>query len=102
VKAVGSSPETLSSTPRHADEPFVANTSTMTSRAVVRPIEPGNSAICVHCGAPVKFVARAQLKQVIANVYERGSWNRVEHFHADCYGEAGAPYGEADTSGLRN
>ena len=94
--------ESLSSTPWHADEPFVANTSTMTSRAVMRPIEPGNSAVCVHCGAPVKFVARAQLKQVIANVYENGAWNRVEHFHADCYGEAGLPYGEADTSGLRN
>jgi hypothetical protein len=99
---IGSWAETLSSTPRRADEPFVANTSIMTSRAVVRPIEPGNSAVCVHCGAPVKFVARAQLKQVIANVYENGAWNRVEHFHADCYGEAGLPYGEADTSGLRN
>ena len=79
----------------------MANTSIMTSRAVVRPVEPGNSAVCVHCGAPVKFVARAQLKQVIANVYEAGTWNRVEHFHADCYEEAGQPYGEADTSGLR-
>ena len=79
----------------------MANTSIMTSRAVVRPVEPGNSAVCVHCGAPVKFVARAQLKQVIANVYEGGQWNRVEHFHADCYEEAGKPYGEADTTGLR-
>lgn len=67
---------------------------TMTkSRAVVRSIEPGNSANCVHCGAPVKFVARAQLRQVIANVYTDGNWARVEHFHADCYGEANEPYG---------
>jgi hypothetical protein len=65
------------------------------SRAVVRHIEPGNSANCAHCGAPVKFVARAQLRQVIANVYVDGSWDRVEHFHADCYGEAGEPYGPA-------
>ena len=65
------------------------------SRAVVRPIEPGNSAMCAHCGAQVKFVARAQLRQVIANVYENGTWLRVEHFHADCYGEAGKPYGDA-------
>ena len=65
-----------------------------TSRAVVRPIEPGNSAMCAHCGAQVKFVARAQLRQVIANVYVDGSWARVEHFHADCYIEAGQPYGE--------
>ncbi len=63
------------------------------SRAVERPIEPGNSANCAHCGAPVKFVARAQLRQVIANVYEDGKWKRVEHFHADCYSEAGTPYG---------
>ena len=65
-----------------------------TSRAVVRPIEPGNSAMCAHCGAPVKFVARSQGRQVIANVYADGAWVRVEHFHADCYGEAGEPYGE--------
>ncbi len=67
----------------------------MKSRAVVRTIEAGNSAMCAHCGAQVKFVARAQLKQVIANVYVDGQWNRVEHFHADCYGLAGEPYGPA-------
>ena len=65
-----------------------------TSRAVVRPIEPGNSAVCAQCGTPVKFVARTQGKQVIANVYEDGQWLRVEHFHADCYDEASQPYGE--------
>lgn len=42
----------------------------------------------------MKFVARAQLRQVIANVYVDGSWARVEHFHSDCYVEAGHPYGE--------
>lgn len=72
----------------------MAKTAMTTSRAVERAIEPGNSAICVHCGQPVKFVARAQLRQVIANVYVDGSWDRVEHFHADCYVEAGAPYGD--------
>jgi len=65
------------------------------SRAVERIIEPGNTAACARCGAPVKFVARAQLRQVIANVYVNGSWDRVEHYHADCYGEAGSPYGPA-------
>ena len=64
------------------------------SRAVVRRIEAGNSAMCAHCDTPVKFVAKAQLQQVIANVYESGTWNRVEHFHEDCYAEAGKPYGE--------
>ncbi len=67
----------------------------LTSRAVVRTVEAGNSAMCAHCGAQVKFVARAQLRQVIANVYENGAWKRVEHFHADCYIEAGQPYGPA-------
>lgn len=66
-----------------------------TSRAVLRTVEAGNSAMCAHCGAQVKFVARAQLKQVIANVYEDGVWKRVEHFHQDCYGEANEPYGPA-------
>ncbi|HEV7887795.1 MAG TPA: hypothetical protein VGO92_09560 [Acidimicrobiales bacterium] len=72
----------------------MANATVMKSRAVTRPIEPGNSAMCAHCGAPVKFVARAQLKQVIANVYKDGQWDRVEHFHADCYDEASKPYGD--------
>jgi hypothetical protein len=67
---------------------------TTTSRAVERPIEAGNSAICSHCSEPVKFVARAHLRQVIANVYVEGTWDRVEHFHADCYELAGRPYGE--------
>jgi hypothetical protein len=51
----------------------------MNSRAVIRPVDPGNSASCARCGAPVKFVARAQLRQVIANVYTDGAWERVEH-----------------------
>jgi hypothetical protein len=71
----------------------VANTM-MTSRAVERTIEAGNTAICAHCGEPVKFVARAHLRQVIANVYVEGTWDRVEHFHADCYRAAGEPYGQ--------
>lgn len=65
------------------------------SRAVIRTVEAGNSAMCSHCGAQVKFMARAQLKQVIANVYDAGVWKRVEHFHADCYTEANEPYGHA-------
>ena len=67
------------------------------SRAVIRSIEPGNSALCAHCGAPVNFVARAQLRQVIANVYVDGAWDRVEHFHAECYSQAGEPYGQASS-----
>jgi hypothetical protein len=65
------------------------------SRAVIRRIEPGNLAVCAHCGQPVKFAAKLHKLQVIANVYVDGRWNRVEHFHDDCYAEADTPYGEA-------
>ena len=75
----------------------MANATLMNSRAVERPVEPGNSAMCAHCGAPVKFVARAQLRQVIANVYVEGTWDRVEHYQQECYVEAGQPYGPATT-----
>lgn len=66
-----------------------------TSRAVERRIEAGNSAICVTCGEQVKFSARTKLNQVIANVYVDAVWDRVEHFHAECYDRAGRPYGSA-------
>lgn len=65
------------------------------SRAVVRPIEPGTAAECAHCAQRVKFIARMKGRQVVCNVYEDGRWDRVEHYHWDCYGEAGRPYGEA-------
>ena len=63
------------------------------SRAVLRLIEAGNGAFCEHCDEQVKFKARERLQQVICNVYVKGVWNRVEHYHADCYRKAGAPYG---------
>ena len=63
------------------------------SRAVVRNIDPGNAATCHFCGDPVKFVARAGLHQVIANVYSDGVWDRVEHYHEPCYATAGHPHG---------
>ena len=72
-----------------------ANSTALQSRAVERLVEPGNSATCAHCGAPVKFVARVQHRQVIANVYVAGTWDRVEHYHYDCYVEAGEAYGPA-------
>jgi len=31
---------------------------------------------------------------VICNVYNGNVWERVEHFHAECYLEAGSPHGE--------
>jgi hypothetical protein len=68
------------------------------SRAVMRRIEPGNLAVCAHCETPVKFAAKLHKMQVIANVYVDGRWNRVEHFHDECYPLAGDPYGEVDAT----
>jgi len=65
------------------------------SRAVARIIEPGSMVDCSHCGERVKFQARIRLQQVICNVYSMdGVWERVEHFHAECYDTAGQPYGD--------
>ncbi len=63
------------------------------SRAVLRRVEAGNTAACASCHQPVKFAAKAQRQQVIANVYVNGRWDRVEHFHAECYDKADQPYG---------
>jgi len=67
----------------------------LTSRAVLRLVEAGNSANCVACDKPVKFSAKAKLQQVIANVYVDRVWDRVEHYHAECYEAVGQPYGSA-------
>lgn len=64
---------------------------------MLRLIEPGSSVDCAHCGQRVKFQARLRLQQVICNVYLKNAWDRVEHFHAECYDEAGTPYGEPAT-----
>ena len=72
-----------------------------TTRAVVRGVEPGNDVRCVRCGKQIKFTARTHPRQVIANVYLEGAWNRVDHFHEECYLDAGEPYGRIDTSVLR-
>ena len=77
----------------------MANVATTTfkpvSRAVLRRVEAGNTATCAHCGEPVKFTAKTQRQQVIANVYRDNRWVRVEHFHAECYEDAKQPYGPA-------
>jgi hypothetical protein len=70
----------------------------MSSRGVLREVEPGSTVECVHCGERVKFQAKMRHKQVICNVYVAKRWDRVEHFHAPCYDEAGEPYGEPDTT----
>ena len=64
------------------------------SRAVLRRVEAGNLALCAHCGEQVKFAAKQNRQQVIANVYVDDRWDRVEHFHEECYDLAHAPYGD--------
>ena len=86
------------STPRSSSTKTRATSRTATrwtSRAVLRTIEPGSSVTCRECGEPVKFRAKVRLQQVICNVYVKGVWDRVEHYHADCYESAGRPHGEA-------
>lgn len=80
---------------RPADEPPM-QPQVPTSRAVIRYIEAGSSVSCAHCRGGVLFRARVRAQQVICNVYDEGRWLRVEHYHRDCYDEAGAPYGTAD------
>jgi hypothetical protein len=63
------------------------------SRAVLRPIEAGNFAECAFCGDRVKFQAKVRKQQVICNVYIGGRWDRVEHYHSECYDLGGEPYG---------
>ena len=65
-----------------------------TSRAVIRDVEAGSTVDCAHCGERVKFQAKMRNRQVICNVYNNGQWDRVEHYHADCYEICGRPHGE--------
>jgi len=69
---------------------------TFTSRAVLRAVQPGSWVTCHACEEQIKYQVRMQNMQMICNVYEEGVWNRVEHFHADCYEEADQPYGPAE------
>ena len=71
---------------------------TLGSRAVLRRVEAGSMSLCAHCDEQVKFAAKLNRLQVIANVYVDARWDRVEHFHAECYDLAGAPYGPAGES----
>ncbi|MGK2957794.1 MAG: hypothetical protein ACSLFB_05220 [Acidimicrobiales bacterium] len=63
------------------------------SRAVLRRVEAGSSSICAICEEAIKFAAKTQRSQVIANVYTEGKWTRVEHFHSECYSDKGEQYG---------
>lgn len=94
TKTSASSATSTPKTPRKS----AAKTSVATrkSRAVVRDVEAGSSVDCAHCGERVKFQAKVRNKQVICNIYVGGKWNRVEHFHQECYETAKRPFGEAE------
>ena len=64
-----------------------------TSRGVTRPVEAGSAVECAYCGERVKFRAKIRQYQVICNVYEKKQWDRVEHYHDECYVKADSPYG---------
>lgn len=66
-----------------------------TSRAALRLVEPGSWVRCTHCDETIKFSASARHQQVICNIYTKGVWQRVEHWHADCYEALDAPHGAA-------
>ena len=68
-------------------------TAALTSRAAQRRVEAGSSVMCAACDEQVKFAAKQNRQQVIANVYLAGRWDRVEHYHAECYQQAGEPHG---------
>lgn len=71
-----------------------------TSRAAQRRVEAGSSVMCVTCDEQVKFAAKQNRQQVIANVYVESRWARVEHYHAECYEAAGSPYGKPSEQAL--
>lgn len=71
------------------------------TRAVERRVLERNEADCRLCGAAIKFKAMTKATQIIANVYEGDRWNRVEHYHAECYIMAGEPYGYPTAKAMR-
>jgi len=62
---------------------------------VIRSIDAGSSVNCSSCGDQIKFSAKVKRQQAICNVYESGRWDRVEHYHLECYRSAGEPHGPA-------
>ncbi len=72
----------------------MATKTALRTRAVIRSIEPGSEVACSGCGERVKFSAKFRGQQVICNVYVRDRWDRVEHYHSQCYEEAGHPHGK--------
>lgn len=79
--------------------PKVKKATNWKSRAAIRLVEPGSSVDCELCGERVKFQARMRHQQVICNIYTKGVWERVDHYHAPCYNDAGKPFGKPTEKG---
>ena len=86
----------MSSTSTKSRSTRASSKSAFKSRAVVRDVEAGSTVDCQFCQERVKFQAKIRNKQVICNVYVDGAWNRVEHYHLECYEAADSPYGEPE------
>lgn len=64
------------------------------SRAVTRKLQPGLGLDCDACSMPIKYSAKFPSNQIIANVYENNVWQKVVHYHEECYRQLAYPYGE--------
>ncbi len=64
------------------------------SRAVSRKLQPGLGLECDACSMPIKYSAKFPTNQIIANVYDGNVWQKVVHYHEECYQELDYPHGE--------
>ena len=94
TKKAGAKPKSNAASKTKAKAKPRAKKANWKSRAVLRTVEAGNSVDCMVCGERIKFRAKIRQYQAICNVYEKGVWKRVEHFHQECYDEAGQPFGK--------
>lgn len=65
------------------------------TRALTRRIIQGSNINCPGCDEIVLYRPwKGTEYQILCNVYWRGRWHRVEHWHPDYYLDAGQPHGE--------
>jgi hypothetical protein len=56
----------------------------MTRAVLLKWIPTVHACTLETCGQPIKG-KKGKRPSVCCNVYENGLWNRVEHFHPECY-----------------
>ena len=76
----------------HLDRPPLV----LTSRAALRPVQPGIYHWCRGCGEMLRYHRAARPLQVVCNVYAGDVWDHIDVFHPGCYETAGEPYGRPD------